>query len=92
MGEPDHLFVSVPLIQKVRKESEDFGRDPVGWCDRVSPGPDRAEDLESGLLENVKLKYNAYQSQHMCRFVRSFDLSLIWGRHDPANSNLSSMM
>jgi len=76
-------------IPKVRNESEDFGRDLVDWCDRVSPEPNQVEDLESVLLENVELEYNKYQSH--VHFVHSFDLRIIRSRRGPANSNLSSL-
>jgi hypothetical protein len=64
VGQSDYVSVSVvvALVPKVRNESEDFGRDPVDWCYPVPPGPNQVEDLESILLENVKLKCNARQS------------------------------
>jgi len=44
------------LIPKVRDESEDFEREPVDWRNPISPGPNQVEDLESVLLENIKLE------------------------------------
>ena len=49
------VSVVVVLIPKVRDDGEDFGRDPVDWCSLVPPEPNQVEDLESALLENVKL-------------------------------------
>ena len=57
-------------IPKVRKEGEDFWRDLVDWCDAIPPGSNKEEDIESALLDNVKLKYNSRQPQ----FTRPFRL------------------
>jgi hypothetical protein len=59
------------FIPKVRDESEDFGRDPVDWCNLVPPEPNQVEDLESVFLENVELKCNNHQPQSSC-MNRSF--------------------
>ena len=64
-------------IQKVRKEGEDFWRNLVDWCDAIPPGSNKEEDFESALLENVKLKYNAHQSQSMRPFSLFVNLGLI---------------
>jgi len=58
--------VRVPIV---RNESEDFRRDPVDWCDRVPPGPNQAEDLESILFESVEPKYDPRQSQPARSFI-----------------------
>ena len=55
----DHISVPIVVfVPKVWKESEDLWRDPVDRRDVVLPGPNQAEDLESVLLENIKLKYS----------------------------------
>ena len=56
---------------KVWKESEDFGRNLVDWCDAVSPGPNQVEDLESISFENIELECKLRQSQSV-RSFRSF--------------------
>jgi len=61
VGERDHVFISLVYIPGVRNESEDFWRDPVNWCDAVSPGPDETEDFEGVSLENIELEYSIHQ-------------------------------
>ena len=55
--------VCVLRIPKIRKESEEFWREAVDWCEAVDPGPNQAEDLESVLLQNVDLKFDVGQSR-----------------------------
>lgn len=77
MGQYDYVLispvlVSLALIPKVWDKSEDFGRDPVDWCDSVSPGPNQAEDFGNALLENIELNSNTCQSKSVVpfRFIR----------------------
>ena len=62
-GGCDQALISVARVQKVRNESENFGRDLVDWCDGISPGPTEVEDFESILFESVELRYNTRQFQ-----------------------------
>ena len=45
-------------MQKVRDESEDFGRNPADGRKPVLQGPDQAEDLQSVPLEIIDLKHD----------------------------------
>jgi len=71
MSQCDNFLVSVARIPKVWNEGEDFGRDLVDRREQIPPNANQAEDLESVLLENVELKFNAYQLQSTRPF-RSF--------------------
>jgi len=46
------------VIQKVRDESEDFGRNTVDWRKPVPQGFDEPEDLYSVPLEIIDLKHD----------------------------------
>jgi len=62
VGQCDYVSVFIAsFAPKVRKESEDFGRDLVDWCGRVPPGPNEAENLDCVLFKNIELKDDAYQ-------------------------------
>ena len=57
----------VAWIPKVGKESEDFWRDSIDWCDPVSPGPNQVEDLEGVSLENIELRSTRVSCNHRAR-------------------------
>ena len=65
MGQRDDVFVSVVHVPEVRDKSENFGGDPVDWCQPIFPEPNDAENLDSVLLEDVELEHDARQSQSM---------------------------
>ena len=56
MSHGDSGSVLDALAPKVWNEDEDLRRDPVDRSKPVSPEPNRAEDFESGLFNNVDLK------------------------------------
>jgi len=61
VGERDHVSMPPASIPKARNESEGFRRDPVDRRDRVFPGLDEIEDLESISLKGIELERNVHQ-------------------------------
>jgi len=57
MAQCDHTAIAGARIQKVRDESEDFGRNTVDRCKPVSQRFDEPEDLYSVLLEVIDLRH-----------------------------------
>ena len=56
------------MIQKIRDEGEDLGRDLVDRRESVSQVPNEAENFESVSFENVDLEYATHQPQSTLSF------------------------
>jgi hypothetical protein len=56
VGQCNYVFISVVCIPEIQNDGKDFWRDLADRGESVLPGPNEMEDLESVLLEDLKLK------------------------------------